>query len=467
MADGWQDMDAPAKACTPSFPPPLRAVQRPAPVNAGAIARKIGFPERPHDHSQCAMTQHRDAAQPLNAQIVNDGAGQQEAVDLGHGIFMSRDVSNLYRVTTPEGDVLVNTGIIFNAAENVRRMAAVSNKPIAKIVFTQSHEDHIGGWTAFNAPGAETIAQANIAIVRAQFRDLGPAMARRSRRLWAGDVKQAVTERPEPVVTTTFDDHHDFTLGGRRFELLSVKGGETLDSLVVWLPQDRIVFTGNLTGPIFGHVPNLYTLRGDRIRYVQWFIDSVQRVIDLKPEVLITGHGDPVRGAETIATQLTRIRDATQWLRDATFAGMNAGESLWTLMRTIRLPERLALPQGHGKVPWIVRAIWEEHLGWFRYESTTELYDVPPSAVSPDLVALAGGAKPVLDRARRYLADRHPLEALHLAEAVLAGEPGQRAALQVKLDATEAVLARAGRENFSEVRWLEAEIRGLKAVLEG
>ena len=60
----------------------------------------------------------RDSNQPLNAQIVGDGAGRQDAVDLGDGVFMSKDVSNLYRVLTSDGDVLINTGIIFNAAEN-------------------------------------------------------------------------------------------------------------------------------------------------------------------------------------------------------------------------------------------------------------------------------------------------------------------------------------------------------------
>jgi alkyl sulfatase BDS1-like metallo-beta-lactamase superfamily hydrolase len=234
----------------------------------------------------------------------------------------------------------------------------------------------------------------------------------------------------------------------------------------VWLPTERIVFTGNMTGPIFGHVPNLYTLRGDRIRYVQWYIDSVQRVIDLAPEVLITGHGDPLRGAGEIRRRLTQMRDAVQWLRDTVFAGMNAGESLWTLMRKIELPPALAIPQGHGKVPWLVRAIWEEHLGWFRYESTTELYDVPPQAISADWVELAGGPAPVLIRAEHHLVAGRPLEALHLAEAVERGDPESRRAIEVKLAANEAILAQVGRENFSEVRWLESQIATCKARLE-
>jgi glyoxylase-like metal-dependent hydrolase (beta-lactamase superfamily II) len=66
------------------------------------------------------------------------------------------------------------------------------------------------------------------------------------------------------VLTTTFLDAHAFELGGRRFELYATSGGETTDSLVVWLPDERTVFTGNLTGPLFGHIPNLYTRAATR-----------------------------------------------------------------------------------------------------------------------------------------------------------------------------------------------------------
>ncbi len=408
-----------------------------------------------------------DEKQPLNALIINAGEGRQEAVALGSDIYMSRCISNLYRVLTSEGDVLINTGISFNAVENLRRLSAVSDKPIAKIIFTQSHEDHIGGWQTFNSPGIETIAQADFFHVRGYWGGLRPIMARRSRHLWSRDQKKTVVEQPDPVITTTFIDSHAFELGGRRFELYSVRGGETLDSLVVWMPKERTVFTGNLTGPLFGHVPNLYTLRGDKIRYVQWFLEGVQRVMDLQPEVLITGHGDPIRGAAEIKRQLARVRDATRYVRDRTWEGMNAGVDLWTLMGSISLPPELAIGQGHGKVSWMVRAIWEEHLGWFRYESTTELYNVPPTIVSGDLVELAGGAETVIGRARLYLTEDRPLEAMHLAEAVLIAAPQSLAAQQVKLEATERLLARGTRENFSETRWLEAEIRALREKIAG
>ena len=211
-------------------------------------------------------------------------------------------------------------------------------------------------------------------------------------------------------------------------------------------------------GPFFGHVPNLYTLRGDKIRSAMAFIHSIDRVIALEPETLINGH-DVFRGAEEIARTMTKVRDATAYLRDRTIDGMNIGADLWRLMRDVTLPAELALPQVHGKVEWIVRAIWEEHVGWFRYESTTELYDVPPSAVWPDIVELVGGTAGLIERAQTHAEQRRPLEAIHLTDIVLAHSPADRDALRVKRGALEELLAASGRENFSEVQWLEQEIR--------
>jgi glyoxylase-like metal-dependent hydrolase (beta-lactamase superfamily II) len=379
---------------------------------------------------------------------------------------MSRGISNSYLVTTSDGDVLINTGMHFEAAEIRRRFAAVSSNPIRVIVFTQGHSDHVGGWSQFDGPGVETIAQADHADVREYWQGLQPFMTARTGKLWSRDLPDADrTHRPpEPVVTTTFFDAHVFELGGRRFELYATSGGETTDSLVVWLPDERTVFTGNLTGPLFGHIPNLYTPRGDKIRSAIEYLHSVDRVIALEPETLITGHGEPITGADEIRRCLTQMRDATQYIRDRTFEGMNAGTDLWTLMGQVQLPLELDIPQGHGKVPWLVRAIWEEHAGWFRYESTTELYDVPPQAIWPELLELVGGSDVLVARGRAHLDAGRPLHALQFVDMVLAQVPTHADALVVKLGALELLLEASGRENFSEVRWLEAEIRDTTAA---
>jgi alkyl sulfatase BDS1-like metallo-beta-lactamase superfamily hydrolase len=399
--------------------------------------------------------------QPLNALIVHEGEGLQDAEPLGDGIFMSRGISNSYLVTADDGDVLINTGMYNEPEEIKRRFSAVSTNPIRVIMFTQGHSDHVGGWSQFDGPGIETIAQANHADVREYWSHLQPYYTSRTGKLWSRDITGADRSYhpPEPVVTTTFFDSHRFTVGGRRFELYATPGGETTDALIVWLPEHRTLFTGNLMGPLFGHVPNLYTVRGDKYRSAIAFIHALDRVLALEPEVLITGHGEPVRGADEIARQVGQVRDATEYLRERTIEGMNAGTDLWTLMGEVQLPPELDIPQGHGKVPWIVRAIWEEHSGWFRYESTTELYDVPPSAMWAELTELAGGIEILGERARAHRDAARPLHALHFTDMVLAQDPSSRDALEVRLGALEQLLDASGRENFSEVRWLEAEIR--------
>jgi alkyl sulfatase BDS1-like metallo-beta-lactamase superfamily hydrolase len=230
----------------------------------------------------------------------------------------------------------------------------------------------------------------------------------------------SVPPQARPTPTITFEDRYAFELGGYPFELIATPGGETTDSMVVWLPQHRICFSGNLFSALFGHFPNLVTIRGDRYRDALRFIESLDRVLALEPDLLLVGHHHPVAGRDLIRAELLRLRGAVQYVHDETVRSMNAGKDVWTLMREIKLPTELEVGEGYGKVSWCVRAIWETYAGWFHHHSTTELYAVPPWSVHSDLVELAGGADAVVTRAREKLETGAPLEAIHLAEVALA-----------------------------------------------
>ena len=59
-----------------------------------------------------------------------------------------------------------------------------------------------------------------------------------------------------------------------------------------------------------------------------------------------------------------------------------------------------------------------------------------------------------------------PLEALHLVEIALNAQPDERAALEVKRDASALLLERSGGQNLSETMWLRSEIAECEAAAE-
>lgn len=397
---------------------------------------------------------------PLGA-LVMAGDGQQDAEQITDSIFMVKDVSNAYLVTTADGDLLVNTGFIGNGDRNKALFAAHRTGQLKRIILTQSHADHYGALPEQMEDGTQIIAGAGFVDTARYFDDLAPFLGRRSGKLWASMTRRNGPAPVPPKVTPDLEveDRYAFEQGGKRFEVLHTPGGETLCSVVVWLPDEKTVFTGNLFGPVWRAMPNLTTTRGDRPRLVRRYLRSLERVRALEPELLITGHGEPVRGAAKIKADLDTMHAAVSYIERETIAGMNAGKDVHTLMREISLPEELKIGEFHGCTRWSVRAIWEENAGWVHFaDGTTTLYGVPRSSINADLAELAGGADKLAERARARLGADQPLEALHLVDIALDVQADNASALAVKKDACQLLLERSGAQNLSETMWLRSEI---------
>ena len=390
------------------------------------------------------------------------------AIDVGDGVWLSPGLSNSYLITTSDGRVVVNSGMGFEGPLHRAKYDAVDGSPIRAVILTQGHYDHVGGLPVLVDEGTDLIAQANHGVWRNDNQRLEAFRSRNSAFAWidailaamehtrALGVEAAPAEVPEPTVL--FDERLELTVGDRELVLIATPGGETFDSLVIWLPQTATLLSGNLTGPLFGHVPNLVTIRGDRYRDALTYIDSLEVLKELRPERLLTGHFDPIEGADRIAEEVDAMQEAMRWVHDRTVDGMNAGTDVWELMRTVTVPDHLDVGEGYGKTPWNVRAIWENYAGWFHHRSTTELYGVAPLAIAPDLVA-AAGADALVAAAQAHLGAGRPVEAIQLTDVVLAVERSHAGAKAVALAAHEALLAETA--NFWESAWLRRSIEKL------
>jgi alkyl sulfatase BDS1-like metallo-beta-lactamase superfamily hydrolase len=381
-------------------------------------------------------------------------------------IHVSEGTTNSYLVVTPAGRIVVNTGLGFEAPVHKAYFDTVDRGPVRYVVLTQGHVDHTGGVACFRESGTEIVAHERNPWQQADDLRVQPFRSRRAYFAWAAAIdgkRSSGAPPPSPAEPTILvRDRTVIELGGRRLEVIACTGAETTDSLLVWLPAERICITSNVFGALFGHFPNLATIRGDRYRDPLPYADTLDLVRGLDADVLLVGHGGPIVGRETIRAELDRMRAAVLYVHDAVVAAMNAGADVWTAMREIRLPPELEQGEGYGTVAWSVRAIWEMYAGWFHHHSTTELYPVPPWTVHPELVALAGGPDAIAAAAQAK-ATSAPVEAIHLAEVALAAAPSHRGALEASLAAHRTLLAAS--VNFWETRWLDHAIRSLEARL--
>lgn len=388
-------------------------------------------------------------------------------------VVLSEAYSNCYLIQTPAGNVQINSGMGMEAPVIKKNFDDFDDSAVTHLILTQGHVDHVGGVQYFRDlhSGLSVIAQANNPEHQAYDTRLAAFRGNRSAFAFTDKFSNAFAYYAEqghddfpaqdvPTPDVLVHERYSFEVGGLEVEVIGVAGAETNDSLIVWLPQHRICFTGNLFGCPFGHFPNLVTIRGDRYRDALVVANAVKVVQELGAEMICYGHHAPVIGAELIDSELSALHGAILHVHDETVKGMNEGRDVHSLMREISLPPEYEVGQGYGKVSWGVRAIWESYGGWFHHRSTTELYAVPRETVHADILELAG-VDALLDRARQKFENGDREAALHLLDIVLSEQADNGDALNLSVSVHESL--NQDSVNFWLSSWLENQVKLAKA----
>jgi alkyl sulfatase BDS1-like metallo-beta-lactamase superfamily hydrolase len=326
---------------------------------------------------------------------------------------------NATAIRTAEGLVLVDTGSRETASQTLATLRGWDDGPIHTVIYTHGHIDHTWGARlldqeadARNIPRPRIIAHRNVLnrlerydithglnslVMGRQFNQPGYAFPDNHR-------------RPDEV----YDDTLSLTIGGVRLDLAHGRG-ETDDATFVWLPQPRILISGDFVIWVFPNAGNPRKVQ----RFAPGWAAALRRMAALGPGVLIPGHGPVVFGAERAARILDDGAAVLESLVTRTTDMMNRGVALDEILHTVTAPtELLAKPYllpKYDDPEFVVRNIWHLYAGWFDADPA-HLKPAPAAALAGEIAALAGGAEKLAARAEALAEAGDTRLATHLIE---------------------------------------------------
>ena len=384
---------------------------------------------------------------------------EERVIQVAENVYaaVGYSVSNVSMIVGDDGVVLVDTGMMGEAAERIsNEFRKITDKPVRAIIYTHSHGDHTGGAPVFLGPNRPQIwahrnfgseagpwkaggltyqkvrgaRQAGFKLPPEQRINNGVAPVRYPKR--GGEVFSS----GEATNPTHFleGERQPIKVAGLELELVA-SPGETLDGLFVWYPAGKVLFAGD---NFYRSFPNLYAIRGTPNRSVRLWAESLGRMAEHDAVALVGGHTNPILGAGRVKQVLADYRDAVQYIHDKTVEGINKGLTPNELVEYARLPERLAgndyLQPFYGHPDWGIRQTFSNYLGWFD-GNATNLFPLPPKAEAERMAKLVGGNVKLLQAAKDALAAGDHQWAAQLADHLLAINSSDSAAKRIKADA--------------------------------
>ena len=235
-------------------------------------------------------------------------------------------------------------------------------RPVRTLVNTHHHGDHTFGNYLF-APAATIIGHD-------QCRESVLAEALNARRLFPGvDWGDIVLAPP----TVTFEERLDLWVDELKVELIFVGPAHTTNDIVAWLPERKVLFSGDVL--FNGGAP--FALAGS----VQGWIEALDRLRGLGAETIVPGHG-AICGPAVIDD----VAEYMQLILDAARRGMGAGLEPLEVARDLDLGRFSAWLDGE-RLPANLHRAYSELRGEPR---GTRL----PNQAVADMIAFNGGQMP-------------------------------------------------------------------------
>lgn len=233
------------------------------------------------------------------------------------------------------GVILVDTKTTVDSEKEVlAEIAKITRKPISTVIITHSDGDHVNGLAALPA-STNIIAQDNCKM---------------EMQASAGSKNPAPQDR---LPSTTFDKKDHWTIEGVHVQLFHWAPGHTSGDTVVYLPDQKIVFAGDL----------LVTNRPDTLIHVEkhgsaaGWIENVNGMLGLDADTYLTGHGDMMT-KEDVQKKLDLIQGKYNKIKEMVAQGKSLDEIKTSFGESTAAPT--PLPNGNLPPATLTEVIYNE-----------------------------------------------------------------------------------------------------------
>jgi glyoxylase-like metal-dependent hydrolase (beta-lactamase superfamily II) len=247
------------------------------------------------------------------------------------------------------------------AAHEALRAKLPALPPLTTVLITHAHWDHVGGQRYFRSlsPAPRFIGRSNYADELAHDALADPAVT--TRFFGSGfRLDDVLAYRPD----TGIDRPTEINVGGTRIELLPTRGGETDDAMLVRLPEQGVLFVGDILMPYLG-AP--FAEEGS----LDGMLAAIEQVSTLKPRLLLHGH-EPLTRLFNSTDMLDDLRVQLVWLRAAVLRDIAGGAERGAIQQANLVPPTLAKSPPSVQLAYlvmrenVVNRLFDQHSGYWQ-----------------------------------------------------------------------------------------------------
>lgn len=389
-----------------------------------------------------------DTGRRIRRTVVGDTRQIIKVTDAVYVATGGQSLGNAIMVIAPDGLIIVDTADSHESASlMLEDFRNITSAPVKAIIYTHHHMDHVGGATAFvensTAPPDIWAYKGLPKALEEYFTYASAARFTRTMRQFGVFLNGSQNSVDFGKDGATFgflypnkflnDEEMDVVIAGLKLRLVRIQG-ETTDHMGVYIPEWNMFMCGDTYYEAF---PNIYTIRGAKVRDAKEWFRSLDYMIYLNLTYLVPSHLGPIIGQQVILDTLTPHRDGIQYIHDQALRYINKGLSPSEVARKVKLPSSLAklpsLQEEYGMVEWSVKGVFQMYLGWFSGDPM-DLFPLTVNEKAQHMADLAGGVTNLVTSARTALEQGNPQWALELASYAIAVNDTDETAKAVKVD---------------------------------